>query len=1059
MNYKLKMRMKYHVLTTQFYTKLLFLVMLLFSLMPSALASEDQLSLQQASKRNLTGKVIDEKGESLPGVTVLVVGTPRGVITDADGTFTIDVLETDKLQFTFIGMQEQTIAVAKKKEMFVIMKGQTNALDEVVVTAFGTQKKESVIGSITTVNPGELQIPSSNLTTAFAGKIAGMISYQRSGEPGADDADFFIRGVTTFGGVGTTRANPLMLIDGMEVTKTDISRLNVDDIQNFSVMKDATATALYGARGANGVISITTKEGREGAAKLNVRFDTRISTPTENVELADPITYMNLRNEAVLTRDPLGVIPYSQDKIAKTASGYDPVLYPATDWQDQLMKDMTVNYRLNLNVSGGGKVASYYIAASMAKDRGNLKVPSVSNFSNNIDLTTTSLRANVNINLTKTTKLITRLSGTFDDYTGPISGGTAVYNTIMKTNPVLFPAFYNKTTETQYVKHILFGNYGDGNYKNPYADLVKGYKDYSRSTMFAQFEVKQDLNMLTDGLNFRAMVNTTRNSFFDVSRQYKPFYYSAVGIDEITGEYSLEALNIDKGKEYLGYTEGKKTLSSIFYLEAALNYSKMINEKHDISGLLVYTMRDRLNGNAGSIHTSLAFRNIGLSGRATYGYDKRYYAEVNFGYNGSERFAANNRFGFFPSAGVAWSISNEDFFSGIKDKITNLKLRASYGMVGNDAIGSDSDRFFYLSDVNMDNGDRGATFGVDGGRTLKGISIGRYANPEISWEISYKSNFALDMTLYDKLTVVAEVFHEKRTNILMKRAHIPTTMGLSATVNANVGEAKSQGLDLSMNYNHIFNNDFWIQAMLNLTYATSEYVKIEEPVYDEYWKSKVGYSLGQQFGYIADRLFIDDEEVANSPVQSFGEYAGGDIKYHDTNGDGKITSLDQVPIGYPTTPEIVYGFGASLGYKSLDFSMFFQGSARSSFWVDPKATSPFQEETQLLKVYADNHWSEENRDIYALWPRLSPSLNKNNIERSTWFMQDGTFLRLKQMEVGYTLPASISQKLHLAKLRVYLSGSNLLAWSNFKLWDVEMAGNGLGYPLQRVFNVGVNLSF
>lgn len=1003
----------------------------------------------------ISGTVRDESGEPLPGVNIIIAGGTRGVATDLDGSFSIVVARTDKLIFTYLGMEDQTVAVNGKKELNIVLKEKTDELEEVTIVAFGKQKKESLIGSISTVKPAELKVPSSNLTTALAGRVAGMISYQRSGEPGLDNADFFIRGVTTFG----YKVDPLILIDNMEVTKTDLARLNVDDIASFSIMKDATATALYGARGANGVILITTKQGTEGKAKLNFRFESRLSTPTRNVELADPITYMKLHNEAVLTRNPLGSQPYTQDKIAKTAAGTDPYLYPATNWKEELMKDYAINHHFNLNISGGGKVARYYVAGTLSQDNGNLKVPKMNNFNNNIKLNTSSLRANVNINVTKTTELIARVSGTFDDYSGPLDSGTDIYNSIMHTNPVLFPPYYIAGKNEMHVQHILFGNYGEGTYTNPYADMVKGYKNYSRSNMYAQFELKQDLDFITEGLSFRGLLNTTRNSYFDVTRKYKPFFYQTTGIDEITGDYQLELLNEEQGTEYLDYSEGGKTVSSIFYMEAALNYSKTVAEKHDISGLLVYIMRDKLNGNSGSLNQSLAFRNIGLSGRATYGYDKRYLVEFNFGYNGSERFSKNHRFGFFPSAGLAWSISNEKFFEPLKEKITNLKLRGSYGLVGNDAIGSDAERFFYLSEMNMNDGDRGASFGVDNSYGKNGISIKNYSNTDISWEISYKTNLALEFELYKKLSLIAEVFNEKRTNILMSRSFIPSSMGLSAPIKANVGEAKGSGVDLSLDYNHVINKDLWLQARGNFTYATSEYVIYEEPDYKEKYLSKVGYNLSQQWGYIADRLFLDDEEVRNSPVQSFGEYGGGDIKYHDTNGDGKITELDKVPIGYPTTPEVIYGFGASLGYKDFDFSFFFQGSARSSFWIDPEKTAPFQNETQLLKVYADNHWSEENRNVYALWPRLSPTVIKNNTQQSTWFMQDGSFLRLKQVEIGYTIPRKILQKIRMENLRFYLAGSNLLTFSKFKLWDVEMAGNGLGYPIQMNFSAGMNISF
>ncbi len=465
-------------------------------------------------------------------------------------------------------------------------------------------------------------------------------------------------------------------------------------------------------------------------------------------------------------------------------------------------------------------------------------------------------------------------------------------------------------------------------------------------------------------------------------------------------------------------------------------------------------------GNAGSMQESLAFRNLGVSGRATYGYESRYFFEFNFGYNGSERFHKDKRFGFFPSAGVAWSISDENFWQPLKEKINNLKLRATYGLVGNDAIGSASDRFFYLSEVNMNASNRGAYFGTDRGYSKNGISIDRYSNKNITWEVSYKSNVALEVGLFNRLSVIAEYFKENRKNILMTRSSIPATMGLSASVRANVGEASGEGIDISLDYNHIINQNFWIQGRGNFTYATSKYQIYEEPTYEEPYLSRIGYPLSQQWGYIAERLFIDNEDVNNSPTQNFGEYSGGDIKYLDINNDGTITAFDIMPIGYPTVPEIIYGYGLSLGYVNFDFSAFFQGSARSSFWIDATSTSPFiNGQRALLKTYAKNHWSEEDQNIYALWPRLSTNIISNNAQRSTWFMQDGSFLRLKQVEVGYTLPRQLTQNYKIQKLRVYFSGTNLFLWRKFKLWDVEMAGNGLGYPIQKVFNLGLTVSF
>jgi TonB-linked SusC/RagA family outer membrane protein len=1005
--------------------------------------------------RTVSGKVADENGDPIPGATISIQGSTRGVITDEEGRFMLNSVKSENvLEISFIGYERQTILAGERSAVTIQLKPLSNELEEVTIVAFGKQKKESVIGSITTVNPSDLKVPSSNLTTAFAGQMAGVIAYQRSGEPGADNADFFVRGITTFG----TNTNPLILIDGIELTTTDLARLQPDDIASFSIMKDATATALYGARGANGVILVTTKQGSVGAAKISIRMENSVSTPTQNVKLADPVTYMRLANEAVLTRNPLNELPYSEEKIENTQAGLNPLIYPANDWRSMLFKDYTMNQRLNLNVSGGGGVAKYYVAGSFSNDNGILRVDRRNNFNNNISLKNYTLRANVNIDVTKTTEMTVRLSGNFDEYNGPINTGTQMYNMVMRSNPVMFPAYYPVDEQHQYVKHIMFGNFND-DYLNPYAEMVRGYRDQSRSQMLAQFEVKQDLGALTEGLSVRAMLNLTRLAQFDVLRFYNPYWYQVSAYDRVTDKYSLEQTN-DNGTEYLNYGEGNKNIESTFYFEGMVNYARTFAEKHGVSGLLVYMAREELNANAGSLQLSLPSRNMGLSGRFTYSYGSRYFGEFNFGYNGSERFAAKHRFGFFPSAGVAWNISNEDFWTPYKSTVNNLKLRYSYGLVGNDAIGSALDRFFYLSNVEMNSAARGAKFGVNMNQSLPGVNVTRYSNEEITWEKSLKQNYAIEIELWDKLNIIAEYFTEYRTNILMRREAIPTTMGLSAAISANVGEASGKGVDLSLDYNQSWTKDFWTSARANFTYATSRYEVFEEPNYKEPWRSRVGKSLNQTYGYIAERLFMDDEEARNAPPQEFSsEYGGGDIKYLDVNRDGRITAIDRVPIGNPTVPEIVYGFGFSAGYKGLDASCFFQGAANESFWINASSTSPFQGETQLLKVYADSHWSEDNRNMYAIWPRLSPVVNQNNIQTSTWFMRDGSFVRLKQAEAGYTIPGKWQKKLHLNTCRIYVSGTNLLLFSKFKLWDVEMAGNGLGYPIQRVFNIGLNLTF
>ncbi|WP_225874600.1 SusC/RagA family TonB-linked outer membrane protein [Pedobacter hiemivivus] len=1030
------------------------------------------LPVTKALLKEVWGVVRDSMG-GVPGVSVRIKGTSIGTITDTDGRYLISV-PNDKaiIQYSMVGYITKEIVASGLQLINVTLESASGNLNEVVVVAFGTQKKTDMVGSVTSINVKDLKVPSSNLTTALAGRAAGIIAYQRSGEPGQDNADFFVRGITTFG----SNTSPLILIDGMELTTTDLARLQPDDIASFSILKDATSTAVYGARGANGIILVTTKQGAVGKAKLSFRLENSVSSATKDLELADPITYMRLSNEAILTRDPLGTLLYSEEKIVNTQAGKNSIIYPANNWKEMLFKDNAITQRANLNISGGGGIARYFVSGAYNKDNGMLNVDQRNNYNNNINLKSYTLRSNVTVDVTKSTEMIVRLSGNFDDYSGPIDGGSGMYRKVMRSNPSLFPAYFPTDEQHQFVNHIMYGNYGGGNYLNPYADMTKGYKDYSRSLMLAQFEVKQELSSIIKGLSFRTMLNANRTSYFDVNRAYTPYFYTLGGYDQLNDKYTITNLNESTATEYLGYTEGQKIVQSSFYLESMLNYNQTFN-KHGVNGLLVYRMMENIEANAGDLQESLPFRNLGVSGRATYSYDNRYFAEFNFGYNGSERFDESKRFGFFPAAGVAWNISNEKFFSRIKPIVSNLKLRATYGLIGNDAIGDKSDRFFYLSNVDMNSVPRSATFGNGQGEmfTLKGVSVSRYANPDISWEVATKKNFALEIGLFNKINFQAEYYNESRDNILMTRS-VPNTLGLTSPVRANVGKASGKGTDISIDYSETLNNNMWFSARGNFTYAANKFEVYEEPQYNEAYRYKVGNPINQSYGYIAERLFVDDEEALNSPKQNFGEYGGGDIKYTDVNRDGQITEADKVPIGNPTVPQIIYGFGFSMGIKNFDFSGFFQGLANESFWIDAKATSPFASyrtdaeiadkvldgkilNNQLLKAYADSHWSEDNRDVYALWPRLSPEINENNSQTSTWFMRDGAFLRLKTVELGYTLPKSWQKKMGTSSFRVYASGTNLFNFSKFDLWDVEMGGNGLGYPLQKVFNVGINVTF
>jgi TonB-linked SusC/RagA family outer membrane protein len=1016
----------------------------------------------------------------LQGVTVqLKADAKRATQTDEKGNFSIRVPAKATLVISSVGFETQEIAVNGKTTINVVLKNASGSLGDVVIIGFGgTKKKESMVSSITTVNVKELKGPTGNLTNAIAGRIPGVISFQRSGEPGlgTDNSAFYIRGLSTF---GTGKQDPLILIDGVESSPTDLARLQPDDISDFSVLKDAAAASVYGARGANGVVLVNTRTGKEGVAKFSFRAENRVSSNTKNFNMADNITYMQLANEAALTRSPLAVQPYSQNKIEHTKAGDDPYLYPNNNWIDQLIKKYTVNQSYNLNVSGGTNRTRYYVAGTYNQDNGLLKLDPINNFNSNIKLKNYSIRSNVNLNLSANTELIIRMYGQFDDYNGPIGGGSSTFNNALWSNQVMFPAVYPQS-KLPYITHPLFGSARtvDANgltstlYVNPYAQMVRGYSVYKTSNLQPQVELKQDLGFVTPGLSFRTMGYLRRYSFYSVDRSYNPFYYSAI-VDPTTQDYNLTVLNDGSatsigtvGTEYLGYAEGNKVVDSRFWLEGSVTYNRTF-KKHTVGGNVIAVISNYETGNAGSVTASLPQRNQTLSGRFTYGFDNRYLAEFNFGYNGSERFAKNNRFGFFPSAGVAYRISNERFFTPLKKVITDLKFRATYGLVGNDQIGNINDRFFYLSNVNLNDGGFGASFGRnDGAGTYgrPGVSISRYANEGITWEQSRSMNLGMDMKLFYDLTLTVDVYKQWRSQILQAKSTVESAAGFSAIPSSNYGKAETQGIDVALNYQRSLNKNMWINVRGTFTYATSKVKVTDEIVFPANiaYLSRANHSISQTWGLIAERLFIDQKEVANSPVQ-YGDIGllAGDIKYKDVNGDGVINNDDMVPIGFPQQPEIIYGFGASFGYKRFDFSFYFQGAARSSFFINPWNIQPFYlnggYQNNLLKVIADNHWSEDNQNPYAFWPRLSTWRVNSNNQTSTWWLRNGAFLRLKSVDMGYTLPDF--KALKLKGTRVYFSATNLFIFSGFKLWDVEMGGNGLNYPIQSVYSMGVQLNF
>lgn len=1002
----------------------------------------------------VSGTVISSAdNQPIVGANIYVEGTNVGTTTDAGGNYKLTVPASAKtVTVSFLGYDTKKISV-RDIHLFklITLADASNKLEDVVVVGFGVQKKESLVGAVQSVKPSDLQTSSSNLSTSFSGKIAGVIAVQKSGEPGADGASFWIRGISTFG----SGQSPLLILDGVEITNQMLNNIPPETIESFSVLKDATATALYGSRGANGVMIITTKNGRDSEKMtINLRAEFGASAPTRVPKVADGITYMETFNEARTTR---GEKPYySNEKILGTKLGLDPYVYPNVDWYDMLFKDCTFNQNFNFNMTGGAKKIDYFLNASVYNENGIMRKPEASKFDTNINAQKYLFQANVSADATKTTRVSLKMNTQLHYRHAPIQSVSDLFAYAMTGMPCEFPATLPGEDSDTFVRFGTNNAWNSGFFTNPYAQLCRGYGDQFRGHFTSALTVNQNLDFITKGLSATGMATFYNRVYSAVYRSFTPFMYQLTDYDvDEAGNYSYTSNSTNTGTTYLGTTRGKDGYRELAF-QAKIDYTRTFG-KHDVGATIVYLQKERnMNISDEQEYAALPYRQQGLAGRVTYGFDKRYLFEANFGYNGSENFAAGKRFGFFPSVAVGWVVSNEPFWKGIKEQVSLFKLRASYGLVGNDVISSDySDRFPYLTTVDMGQG-----YDVYIGNNFErkyGPILSVYGNPNATWEESRKLDIGVEIGLFDSLNIIFDWFKEKRSGIFMQRTSLPSTFGMSGiTPWANIGKVDNHGVDISVDYNKAFSKDLILSLRGTFTYAHNEIVEMDEPKYKWAYQYKAGHPINSIQCLIADGLFRDEEDIASSPSQDI--YATtypirpGDVKYRDLNGDEIIDDNDMCWTGNPTVPEIIYGFGFSLKYKGFDCSAFFQGQGKVSIIMynyHPFATAATPG-SGLMQWIADEHWSEDDPNPKALYPRLSPLWNNNNTKASTLYVRNGKMLRLKTAEIGYTYK----------KMRVYVSGTNLLTFAPFKYWDPEKgSGNGLGYPLQRTYNLGFQFNF
>lgn len=1018
---------------------------------------EKKVSEQSVSqkKRLLQGLVKDEQGNPIIGASIQLKNTGTGVITDLDGLFQIQVTDKNSvIVISYIGYVTQEISVGDRSSITVQLKEDTKSLEEVVVTAFGaTQKKETMVGSIQQVRPAELKVPSSSLSTSFAGRMAGVIAIQRSGQPGADGADFWIRGKSTFGDA----TGVLIVLDGVEISSSDLNALDPEVIESFSILKDATATAMYGTRGANGVMIVTTKSGQDLLKPIiNFRLETSMSQLTSVPEMVGGVDYMKLYNEALTTRGITTGL-YDDTKIRATEQGLNPLVYPNVDWYNEMFNKNAFAQRFNFNIRGGKKAVTYFMSASVKHDAGNLKSLSKDYFSynNNINVMRYDFVNNLSIKATNTTKISLGLNVSLRDWKGPSAGVDGIFSMSREASPVDFPIVYPARNDKEI--YTLWGGMSGGiynnGYRNPVAEYVVGYKKQFASTVNANIRLDQDLKMVTKGLKLHVLASFKNWSKTETTRKAGYNQFEIDQYNEATGEYTLSRVGNEQ-KTALN-TEGAATGDRRIFIQAYLDYKRKFGV-HDVNAMLLYNQDQLDNNKLDNLLSSLPRRKQGIAARLSYAYDDRYLAEVNFGYNGSENFAKNNRFGFFPSIALGYNISQEKFWEPISNVISHFKLRGSYGLVGNDGI---NERYAYLEDIVLSSDKWKYTTGVNQNVNLQGPVWNRYYNPNLTWEVGKKLNVGFDMQLFHQVNLNFDVFKEIRSKIYMQKVNtLPDFIGTGETkIYENSGKMKNVGFDIALDYNKQITKDFFLSFKGTLTYAHNTILERDEPPFQLYPNlSSVGYSRGQHLVYVADGLFRDQADVDSHAEQTFGYIPQpGDIKYvdqPDANGncDGIINTNDRVYMGYPEDPEIVYGFGPSMKYKNWDFSFFFQGAARTSILMS--GFHPFGKNATrgVMKFIADDYWSESNPNPNAAYPRLTRDTNANNTVNSSYWLRNGAFLKLKNAEIGYTFKM----------FRAYLNGSNLLTFSPFKHWDPEMGGgSGMKYPTQRVFNIGIQFTF
>ena len=1002
---------------------------------------------------NISGTVTDAAGEALIGVSVTVKDAKGlGTITNIDGKYNIKIQQYHTLVFSYIGYKPVSVLVKGDKKVIDVQMSEekTNAIDEVVVTGLGTQKKLTVTGAITNVDVSQMkQFPSSNFTNALAGNVPGIIAMQSSGQPGKSTSRFWVRGISTFG----ASASAMILVDGFE--RNNIDDLNIEDIESFSVLKDASATAIYGSKGANGVILITTKHGKAGKININVKGEASYNTRTITPKFIDAPTYANLLNEARVTRN---LAPqYQPEELALIRSGLDPDFYPNVDWSKLLLKNGAMSYRADLSMSGGGNTARYFVSLSYVEDQGMYNTDETlrKKYDTNANYKRWNYRMNVDIDVTPTTIIKLGVSGNLNKRNSPGLGDQYLWSELFGFNALSSPVLYSNGYVPAYGNSVP--------QMNPWVSSTRtGYNEEWDNNIQTNVTVDQKLDFITKGLSFTGRFGYDTYNSNHIYYRLWPAMYRANSRDS-QGNIIWDKLFEETSMSQKSGGDGSRHE----FLEALLRWDRTFDKLHNFSAVSRFTQDERIQTrNIGTdIKNSVSKRNQGLAGQLTYNYALRYFIDFNFGYNGSENFADHHRYGFFPAFSLAWNVAEEPLVKKALPWLNMFKLRYSWGKVGNDNMG----RFPYLYTLDY-TPNTGYNWGSNlTSGTMPGIHYTQMASPNVTWEVARKTDFGFDFVAFDnKFSLTMDYFHEKRTGIFIQRMFLPDITGLESYPWANVGAVKSKGFDGNFQYkDHVGEINWTVRG--NITYSKNTILERDKENNVYAYQYGKGYRVNQQRGLIALGLFRDYDDIRNSPKQSWGTVQPGDIKYKDVNGDGIVDDGDRVAIGATDTPSLIYGLGASVSWRGFDLNLHFQGAGKYTFLINSGAVNAFRDGRwgNILQGITDNRWissdisgTKETENPNAPYPRLSYGYNLNNQQSSSFWLRNGRFLRLKNLDIGYTLPKPMVNTIHLESVRIYISGQNLITWSPFKLWDPELDSRQRGqiYPITRSFTAGIQIS-